>query len=488
MSYAYFPEEVEEKIVKEHLVNLPQLVSFSGVCRSWRSTAHRRNICCSFLGILVSKTSCPEVYCKKHDCNCVYCRIGQQNLCCHRTISSAPQYQFRPISTFFNSVTPPLPRSSHVFRTRRWMHEEEEEEIDLEKCHVMASNDGWLVLVHHPDRDSFMVRIFLLNPITGASIRIPPLSYCGDFKSYVMLSSSPDKHQDCHLFVVSSWTTPQLAWCNVSGGGWKYCRKDSKLFDVIVWSACYIGGTLYVVDKQSVHVFDNLINVTEEDEVDLHPPRSFPLPVLANIPSSSWKCYHATELNCQLIIVVRCPYVKSLNFKVYKLVSTTNGQDASNCWTEVRSLDGHAVFLGTHQCFCLPVAGNNGMIRGDHIYYLKSSCGQCEIKCVHYFYKDHFEFWSSNSRDCVVFNLQDRKLVEHFRLPRNNYYEDYTWFLPMPWDIHKHLNKKKKKCDEIDDNGFKLCCSSKVTGHNRSPQQLASTPCHKSFGALSLDD
>ncbi|CAN0880012.1 hypothetical protein LINGRAHAP2_LOCUS13414 [Linum grandiflorum] len=453
MAYAYFPDEVEEKIVKEHLVNIRQLVSFSGVCRSWRSTAHQHfNIRRSYPGILVSKTSCPKQYCPEHDADCNYCIEGDpEHYCQHRTTNSNssddPHYQFRPIYTFFDSarslVTPSLMRSTHDFRTRRWIHrEEEEEEIDLEKCHCVASKDGWLVLIQRGG-NRYPVRFLLLNPITGASIRLPIFPYIGEFYSKVILTSSPEKHHDCHLIVLSGCTTPQLAWCKARGGSWEYTRKDSKFF-ALVSSACYIRGKLYAVDTKGVHVFDNLINVTEEEDgvgqedgvVPPHPPptvRSLALPISEEYPSLVPIALYAMELNCQLIVVCRLSEGDSFTFKVYKLVATRNGQRGdSTCWTEVWSLDGHAAFLSYHHCFCVPIE-NKGMTKTDHIYYLNKHCGQCQLRHPHHRNEYDWRVWDGRNLDYDVFSLEDGKLVEQSRLPDKNY-DDYTWFLPMPWD------------------------------------------------------
>ncbi|CAN0923915.1 hypothetical protein LINGRAHAP2_LOCUS33831 [Linum grandiflorum] len=413
MDDVYLPEEIQEKIVKEHSVSFDQLVSFSGVCTSWNSAAHELyNRRCSFPGILVSKTS-----------DCDDCRTGKRHRCNHRTNSGGSYHQFRPISTLFNSpVTPPprILRSPQDCPTRRMILlpdiEGTEVNIDLIRCKCMASKDGWLVLVQersHP----LPVRIFLLNPITGASIALPfPLKFRS--LSHVVLSSSPGNH-DCHVIIFRNPDyrgdddIPQVAWCKVSGGGWKFTRRNSRFFNH-VRSASYIGGKLYVVDiERYVHVFDKLINVTG----DPPPPavlRSLKLPGTRPTPyydhDRSRYCYYSMELNCQLIIVRRCFRECETRFQVYML----DGQDTRN-WTEVTSLDGHAVFLGTRQSFCVPVLQSNGMIKADHVYYM-----------------------SNKVRECWVYSLKEQKEVERSDLPDDDY-QDYTWLLPMPWDIHKHL-------------------------------------------------
>ncbi|CAN0880014.1 hypothetical protein LINGRAHAP2_LOCUS13416, partial [Linum grandiflorum] len=78
-----------------------------------------------------------------------------------------------------------------------------------------------------------------------------------------------------------------------------------------------------------------------------------------------------------------------------------------------------------------------------------------------------------------IFNYENQQLVQHSRID-SHHIEDYVWFQPMPWDVHKSFEKKKMKQQlwkleerhETDDNSFKQCSSSKVTDHNRLLQQL----------------
>ncbi|CAN0879979.1 hypothetical protein LINGRAHAP2_LOCUS13396 [Linum grandiflorum] len=538
----YLPEEIQEKIVKEHSPSFGHLVSFFGVCRSWKSMAkdHLFNIS---PGILVSKTSCPREQCFHDVCSCFDCRTGKP-LRCQRRINSTnsrvrvPHHQFRPISALFDSNI----SSRRVMWCRKTkqirlpVKGESFANVDLEKCHCVASKDGWLVLVE--TRDSVPLRIYLLNPITGASIPVFRLKH-DKYRSHIMvrhviLTSSPEKH-DCHLIVLSDHrdSTPGVAWCKVNGGSWNYTWTYSRFFDRIL-CACYFGRKLYVVDsivdrysamdgRISVHVLDNLINVTEDDEAGPPPPppppsprprsrrarrarrprpshptaRTLKLPCFG-VARQNWTTrYYAMELNCQLIIVIchRCCNGDDVEFQVYKLVYTTYEKGVSYCWKEVSSLDGHAAFLGTHQCFCVPVKDDGMNIKRDHIYYLNNGCGQCALEYAH----RNVDY--GPGLDCGVFSLEDRKIVEHSHLAADNY-QDYTWFLPMPWDIHKqsndekNKNKNKKKPRKPKENhetndGLNKCSSSKMTDRNRLLLERASdlpTPCHNSFESLLLGD
>ncbi|CAN0916794.1 hypothetical protein LINGRAHAP2_LOCUS29902 [Linum grandiflorum] len=307
------------------------------------------------------------------------------------------------------------------------------EDPDLERCHCIASKDGWLILLTEdqpPCRDAVRVRIFVFNPITGASILLPPLptkllrqQYGPSANiAHAVLSSSPEKHKDCHviLFVSPLFCSSTISWCKVSGGSW------NEWIDCIpgkIKSACYIGAKLYVLSRDYVNVIVNVIeNLLDDEVVATLPPHRvtlIPFPYDVELVNDNWPAlFHATELNRQLIVVHEYENLVT----VYKLVAT------SNCWKEVRSLDGHALFLGTHQCFCVPVKSNsNGIIKADHIYYLNNSCNHCD------FHRSQSPGWGA----CGIFSLEDRKLVARSRLPADvpDTYEDYTWLVPMPWYV-----------------------------------------------------
>ncbi|CAN1138370.1 hypothetical protein LINPERPRIM_LOCUS23441 [Linum perenne] len=464
--YSQLPEEIVEKITTEHLDTVSQLIAFSGVCTSWRSTAldsynrrHRRQV--PFLpGLLLSKTLCTsrEPYCFLH-------HNYKEDSNCRRK----PHHQFRPISTLFNGV--PRRWSPPNFRTRRRMHLIEER--DLEKLHCVASRDGWLVLAN-PAIRSFMdispLKICLLNPVTGASITLPPLDQFRSIKlesGYTVLSSSPDYDDDCHVIIlVHCYDTPQVAWCKVRGGCWKFTSKDFKLFN-IVECATYFGGKLYVVDRADyVHVLSNLLS-----EETTSPPsftvRSFFFssamrsPYLGEeyYPGERWTFYDLFELNGELIVILRHCYRGLVSlFRVYKLALLPASSD--HCWEEVKSLDGYAVFLGTHQSLCVALR-NDEIVKRNHIYYLNYSCGHCDFHTEH---RDQ-EYWFHHSRDCGVYSLEHRMVVEH---SRRNLYQDYVWFSPMPWDIRKQVKKRQ-------------------TGPSAS-SNTTNTLCDRRFQTLSLLD
>ncbi|CAN0864998.1 hypothetical protein LINGRAHAP2_LOCUS9103 [Linum grandiflorum] len=396
--YSQLPAEIIEKIATEHLKTFSQLVTFSGICTPWRSAAldlyirrrllHLRR---QMPSLLISKTTS---YYEDDNIN---------------TTPGAAHYRFKPI---FNGNDPNW--SPPDFVTRRRMRllsrktlegrekncdhlglglDQSTVEVDLEKCHCVASRDGWLVLaVPHPSSPLMM---YLLNPVTGVSIPLPPLDHfefglIGDFYC-ILLSSSPD-NDDCHAIVVNSEETIRVAWCKVGGGHWNIETKDSNSsnsFDVAK-CATYFGDKLYVVDYgDRAHVFSNLIDATE------------------------------TVLT------------------VNKLVRQSSSSDYR--WEEVTSLDGYAVFLGTHQSLCVPVSNNNNkmMVKGNHIYCVAYSCGHCDRNVSG---RDH---WRSHAGDCGVYSLEHRKFVEHFQCREK--FHDYIWFSPMPWDVRKHLKRSNRR-------------------------------------------
>ncbi|CAN0864668.1 hypothetical protein LINGRAHAP2_LOCUS9013 [Linum grandiflorum] len=458
--YSKLPEEIVDKIATKHLQTFSQLVAFSGVCTSWRSAAladlhnRRRRHHVPFLpGILNSGASPITQY------------RGWSYDPENRNPDS-PHYQFQPISTLFHSassVNPPPPRWSPPD-----FPAEEQSTVDLEKCHCIASRDGWLVLAHYNEKSP--LNIYVVNPVTGASIPLPPLLpdqfEFGDLcvGHCTVLSSSPED-DDFHVILVtwsSGSTTPSVAWCNIRGGGgdWKTftTRSGTNSYDYhIVECATYFGGDLYIVERDNyVHVFCNMINSTDPS-VRSYPFSSAMLtPYLGtDLYPYSKSLHHTFELDGELIVVLRHCY--SFNYdvvvQVYKLTSDYS-------WEEVKSLEGYAVFLGTHQSLCVAINNNDDtMVKGNHIYYIDFSCGHCDFE----FEEGDGDFWYNHSVDYGVYSLRDQKLVEHYRghdplgsstdeektieLSSRELFSNHIWFSPIPWDIHKHLNKQKKSSE-----------------------------------------
>ncbi|CAI0459541.1 unnamed protein product, partial [Linum tenue] len=126
----------------------------------------------------------------------------------------------------------------------------------------------------------------------------------------------------------------------------------------------------------------------------------------------------------------------------YKLV-LRGGDDYKEgySWEEVTDLDGHAVFLGSHQSFCLAADPLNNGVRGNRIYFVFDSLG-CRYYC-----SDKY------GNDCGMFDLVNKR-VERFchRDPNDKMIVERKartfWFLPMPWDIQKHRKDQERMLEQ----------------------------------------
>ncbi|CAL1393089.1 unnamed protein product [Linum trigynum] len=211
----------------------------------------------------------------------------------------------------------------------------------------------------------------------------------------------------------------------------------------------YLGGKLYVlVDGEHVSVVDGLISCNLSVRVfPLSPDLSYGSSWCARDAFSDHQTtsYHLANLRGELLVILSHSYEwyrgtdpdAKLKFEVYKLVLRGGGDDkGSYHWAEVANLDGHAVFLGSHQSFCLPADPLNNGVKGNRIYFV-------------------FEDYRSNEygNDCGMFNLEnqwverlcnsdpdDRMIVG--RKART------FWFLPMPWDIQKHRKDQERVLEQ----------------------------------------
>ncbi|CAL1407848.1 unnamed protein product [Linum trigynum] len=218
----------------------------------------------------------------------------------------------------------------------------------------------------------------------------------------------------------------------------------------------YFGGKLYMlVDGEYVTVVHGLVTCALT-------VRMFPLSPAMSY-RSTWRdrravedygtSYHLANLGGQLLVILshsRAWYDPSdnslLEFEVYKFVQKGDDNKNDHHWAEVTDLDGHAVFLGSHQSFCLPADPllNNG-VKGNRIYFV--------------FQDLFFRALTSNEygNDCGVFDLGDHK-VERFychsdvdgggNLISKRKARTF-WFLPMPWaSIHKHRNDQERTFEQ----------------------------------------
>ncbi|CAN1771266.1 hypothetical protein LINPERHAP1_LOCUS11831, partial [Linum perenne] len=362
-------------------------------------------------------------------------------------------------------------------RARRSMYirvrEGEDEFVELDKFHCISAKDGWLVLIQPPNskwrsqdfnrtvKDGRILRrrlnFYLYNPITGDSIPLPPLirprqCYWQGIKR-VILTSSPDFDQQCHVIVLFH-STPQLAWCKVTrrraneeeeeeGNCWVFTGEKDRLFDYPE-DAAYFGGKLYVVDRRNscLHVLDDPITSSNLPAATTPRLLSFSTAMLS--PSSYRKylrsfCY-LTELNGQLLLVLRHCYKSSVTFNVYR-------PDDDWEWEQVTSLEGHAMFLGYSQSFCIPSYNNGDGIRDSCIYFAFNFSG---------YYTDEDSWQRYLNCICGVFSLGDQTLQKFeplddpvcFYSEHGNYH--YVWFLLMPsWNIAKDNEEEEGSNSDV---------------------------------------
>ncbi|CAL1407928.1 unnamed protein product [Linum trigynum] len=352
----------------------------------------------------------------------------------------------------------------------------------------LASKDGWILreLPFHGDSRGRHLDLYLLNPFTGASIPLPLLkSESSSFDLKAIISSSPDGDQDCHVFTLSGLRKKLLAWCKVGpgggGGGWTYPPKNCLVCvrDYTPLDACYSNGNLYLAGEDALWVVHDI----------LKPFSAAAGPIVKAFPySGHMKSFDAQNgcapvsgthpYLCHLdgggqvrVILPDCKGDYYVGFRVFKLVDEGKGLDRvldyfpsgnvdrGEYWEEVWSLDGHAVFIGTHQSFAFPTKvdaiasqatsilnPNASGIRGDYIYSaLNRVCG-------------HLESFGAPDWD-GAFDLANRKFQRfaHDELYGDNKTRDAIfWFIPVPWANTKSTasenqqrrrkkGKKKKK-------------------------------------------
>ncbi|CAN0879612.1 hypothetical protein LINGRAHAP2_LOCUS13167 [Linum grandiflorum] len=218
---------------------------------------------------------------------------------------------------------------------------------------IVACLDGWLLTVEPRPIQGQQLRLHLFNPITRATIALPPrpptlpkpIPSMDEIRNAIITSSPDNVHVDCHVIVIfySSW--PQLAWCKVlgKGCGWKFSSHEIFESRDTVRHMSYFGETLYAMDSTNVYVVRDLIVKSRHRKPSV---RTVSLSSLCDHLSEGY-FQLAPDLLGQLLIIWK--YGKS----VHKLVVSSSGDYE---WEKVKSLDGFAVFLGAHQSFSLPAS------------------------------------------------------------------------------------------------------------------------------------
>ncbi|CAL1407892.1 unnamed protein product [Linum trigynum] len=480
MDYSELPKEIVEKIAS-HLDTASQVISFSCVCKSWRSAAiHLR---------------CPAVL--------LVPETAAATPLSPAAASRGQIHDFVSLPTLIPTTSPPPPPSialplfpspskmsdAHGQRDRYLrLHQEfitsfpvigddsEFSPYDAKSdAHSLASKDGWILrsLPFHGDYRGRQLDLYLLNPFTGASIPLPPLKREYADVSKAIFSNSPD-HEHSYVFTFSNWRNNLLAWCKVGPGGgrWTFPPKNCLVriqYDVPE-DASYSNGNLYLAGENALWVVHDILKpfsaaigpivkafpfssyMKSFDAFNCCAPRSKTHPYLCHLDGGQVR-----------VILPDCKgnyYGDYLGFRVFKLVDEGNGLDRvmnfhshnvdrGEYWEEVWSLDGHAVFIGAHQSFSFPtskgggggggvVNRNVGGIRGDHIYFaLNRVCWDMKT------------FGEANWDG--VFDVANQKFQ---RFADERYSDNRTrhpifWFIPVPWGHSKsgskHQKRKKRK-------------------------------------------
>ncbi|CAN0879621.1 hypothetical protein LINGRAHAP2_LOCUS13172 [Linum grandiflorum] len=423
-------DDILEKIVRDHLSRYYDRYHFSLVCKSWNSVALRHP---QRLPGLLSRL--PDDHASLYHFLPISLSRSSNGIEPSGSYTSNP---FRRRSTeILPRVNLPIvhyPRSSEY-------HDGWNRIVQSEEIHIVACLDGWL-LIADPRTTSgrlyHQLELCLFNPITRATIALPDrpptmaklLSSRDDIIKAV-LSSSPDNiHVDCHAIVLLK-STPYLAWCKVLGEGRGWKLLSNEIFETGLMDVSYYGETLYVRDSRNVYVVRDLIVASSHGK---HSVRA------VSMPSLQYYCRMAPDLAGQLLMIF-------FRESVHKLVVSSSGDYE---WEKLKSLDGYALFVGSHQSFCIPASDDHNRVVIANRIYSPSCVSRSDNGCSAYYY--------IYTTDCLI--------------------KSSFWFLPMPRDvIGEHIRSEEgvsmSNC-KYKYKGFSYWTDSKVFEGNRF-QALLST-------------
>ncbi|CAL1393090.1 unnamed protein product [Linum trigynum] len=239
MDYSGLPVDILEKLATHHLNAISHLLSFSGVCKSWRSAAlphcRRRLQSMQLPGLLISQAAAilpeppaPSRYCgPPHDFLPLIITTTMQPITTPSPTTVPAAGTSRTTKTrrrrrLPRVMLPHFPSLSQVSHLQRESERHKKIYLDFDDRSYLgsaiqsqlyvASKDGWILIVHPRRHD---VTFYLLNPITKSSIPLPPLPFPAHHTDILkaLITSSPDDDDiSCHVIVLFH-STPQLAGC-----------------------------------------------------------------------------------------------------------------------------------------------------------------------------------------------------------------------------------------------------------------------------------
>ncbi|CAL4935654.1 unnamed protein product [Urochloa decumbens] len=214
---------------------------------------------------------------------------------------------------------------------------------------------------------------FLVNPFTTARIPLP--AWTEGTISKIVLSAAPDA-EDC---TVAAVVCPEFFGNGLRCGSVVVCRlrhgETSRPWWCITETfyledIAFFGGNLHAVDGQGqAYIF--------EDE-ELEQMRAWPLfhrdPIA---PFSVHNKYYLVACHGRLLMVCRSfgknrvpgDGYHTVGFKVFAVSEQCYGRATPPPPVKVKSLDGHALFVGDACCRAFAVADGDSKIREDQICY-----------------------------------------------------------------------------------------------------------------------
>ncbi|XP_008788470.2 F-box protein SKIP23-like [Phoenix dactylifera] len=123
---------------------------------------------------------------------------------------------------------------------------------DLVHTVTLASSRGWLLLL---DLEHAGERLFLLNPLTGAQVQLPPTdgflhqtAFEFSWKAYLLLSPNLDPRDSVVVIAECYRSSREIAFCKLGDESWTV--MNTGLVTELV-SVAHHEGSLYMIDMES---------------------------------------------------------------------------------------------------------------------------------------------------------------------------------------------------------------------------------------------